>query len=61
MKKECTFEWDPKKEKNNIYKHRIGFLEAAEAFKDPKRKIIIIGAGFWRGAREYYEKQEKRP
>lgn len=91
MRDKCIFEWDPEKEKTNIHKHGIDFTEAAEAFRDARRKIItdskhsgkeeryfclgkvggkiltvrftyrkgkirVIGAGFWRGARRYYEK-----
>jgi uncharacterized DUF497 family protein len=41
MDKESNFEWDPEKEKINIYKHGIDFATAAEAFTDPKRRIII--------------------
>ena len=41
MDKECSFEWDPEKERINIYKHGIDFVTAAEAFKDPRRKLII--------------------
>jgi len=29
------FEWDPKKAKQNITKHRISFEQAATVFKDP--------------------------
>ena len=91
MREKCIFEWDSEKEKHNIHKHGVDFPQAAQAFRDPKRKIIIdskhsrkeeryfclgkvggkiltarftyrkgkiriIGAGFWRGARPYYEK-----
>jgi len=42
MFKECgSFIWDPRKERVNVYKHRIDFTIAAKAFKDPKRKIFI--------------------
>lgn len=34
-----SFIWDPEKELANIAKHRVGFITAAKAFKDPKRKI----------------------
>lgn len=29
------FEWDDKKEQDNIKKHRVTFLEAVESFMDP--------------------------
>jgi len=29
-----TFEWDPQKEKSNLEKHGVSFLEAASAFRD---------------------------
>jgi len=34
-----SFIWDPEKELANIAKHGVGFIAAAKAFKDPKRKI----------------------
>jgi hypothetical protein len=34
-----SFIWDPEKELANIAKHGVGFITAAKAFKDPKRKI----------------------
>ncbi len=30
------FEWDPRKERENLCKHRIGFREAIEIFADPR-------------------------
>lgn len=35
------FEWDIRKERLNIIKHRVGFKTAALAFKDPGRKIFV--------------------
>jgi len=35
-----SFVWDSEKEAENIRKHKIGFAEAAFAFKDPERKIF---------------------
>ena len=34
------FEWDPKKAKANLAKHRIGFEEALTAFADPLARIF---------------------
>lgn len=85
-----SFVWDLRKERINIYKHRISFTTAAKTFTDPNRKIFtdskhsereeryfcigkvdnkiltvrftyrsgrirIIGAGYWRKGRRYYE------
>jgi uncharacterized DUF497 family protein len=33
------FGWDPKKEKQNIKKHRVSFSEAVTVFYDPLAKI----------------------
>lgn len=87
----ASFIWDPEKEQFNIQKHGVSFRKAAQAFKDPQRKIYIdskhrhkeeryfcigkvsgriltvrflyregiiriIGAGYWRKGRKYYEK-----
>lgn len=84
------FEWDDRKNIENLQKHSVGFDEAADAFNDPKRIILkdekhsdeedryfcigktsrgvctvrftvregnvrIIGAGYWRRQRKYYE------
>ena len=38
---ESSFIWDYKKELDNIDKHRVDFITASKAFKDPKRKIYI--------------------
>jgi len=35
------FVWDYQKELDNINKHGINFITAAQAFKDTKRKIYI--------------------
>jgi len=40
MYKDTFFEWDEEKEETNISKHGISFLEAREAFSDPKRIIL---------------------
>ncbi|MDP8263181.1 MAG: BrnT family toxin [Candidatus Ancaeobacter aquaticus] len=37
--KNISFEWDDEKEAANIRKHRIDFVTAVQAFKDPERKI----------------------
>ncbi len=34
-----SFVWDAKKEAANVQKHRVDFVTAARAFKDPHRKI----------------------
>ena len=34
-------EWDAKKEKLNLIKHGVGFLEAHRAFLDPLRVIAV--------------------
>ena len=36
-----SFIWDPNREAINIQKHGVDFVTAAQAFKDPKRKIFI--------------------
>ncbi len=36
-----SFEWDTKKERQNVDKHGVGFNEAKIAFQDPKRIIAI--------------------
>jgi len=39
MEKGSSFIWDSRKELLNIYKHRVSFTVATEAFNDPNRKI----------------------
>ncbi len=39
--KHTDFTWDPLKEMLNLRKHGIDFVTAAEAFKDPDRKLFI--------------------
>lgn len=34
-----TFEWDPRKNTENLKKHRVGFDEALTAFADPLGRI----------------------
>jgi uncharacterized DUF497 family protein len=34
------FEWDPKKAKANLKKHRVSFDEATTVFKDPLARIF---------------------
>lgn len=36
-----VFEWDDKKEQENIKKHRVSFIEAKKAFYDEKRIITV--------------------
>ena len=35
------FQWDPKKEVENINKHKISFVDAIEVFNDPKNGTIF--------------------
>jgi uncharacterized protein len=35
------FEWDKRKEQENIKKHKVSFVEAKEAFYDYKRVIAV--------------------
>jgi uncharacterized protein len=86
------FVWDATKERTNIQKHGVDFLEATQTFHDPHRKIFtdekhssqeqrffcmgkvsdriltvrflyrvkkirILGAGYWRQGRKYYEQE----
>lgn len=88
------FEWDERKERENIAKHGVSFQEATKAFDDPRlvlaedadhsagelryfgfgrvgegvltvrftlrgERVRIIGAGFWRRGRSYYEKANR--
>ena len=41
MNNKSSFLWDPEKEISNIRKHGVDFITAAEAFKDPGRKIFM--------------------
>jgi hypothetical protein len=34
------FEWDEEKEKSNLVKHGVAFIEAVAAFADPQRVIL---------------------
>ncbi|MBP9854972.1 MAG: BrnT family toxin [Candidatus Omnitrophica bacterium] len=87
------FEWDERKELDNIQKHGVDFFMACKVFKDVKRKIYvdskhthdeerlfcigkadgriitvrftyrnkkirIIGAGYWRKGRQYYDQKD---
>lgn len=36
-----SFIWDVDKEKNNVLKHKVSFIEASEAFRDPQQKIFV--------------------
>ena len=36
-----AFEWDNKKEQENIKKHGVSFVEAKEAFYDDKRVLAV--------------------
>jgi uncharacterized DUF497 family protein len=37
---ELIFEWDPRKAKSNLAKHRVSFEEATKVFFDPLAKIF---------------------
>lgn len=41
MNGSSSFIWDLSRETYNIHKHGVDFATAAEAFKDPKRKIFV--------------------
>jgi uncharacterized DUF497 family protein len=34
------FEWDPEKDRSNLQKHGVSFLEAATVFEDPLSKTV---------------------
>ena len=36
-----TFEWDPRKDRTNLEKHRISFTEAITIFDDPLARIFV--------------------
>ena len=36
-----NFIWNERKERANIFKHRLDFSTAATAFNDPEKKIFI--------------------
>jgi uncharacterized DUF497 family protein len=38
------FEWDKEKERQNIARHGVSFLEAREAFDDPNRIVLADSA-----------------
>ena len=40
MKRYASFIWNTAKEIENIVKHGVDFTMAAEAFRDPERKIL---------------------
>ena len=35
------FEWDPEKDRSNLQKHGVSFLEAATVFEDPLSKTVL--------------------
>lgn len=37
---EYNFEWDPRKAKINIKKHKVAFIQASTVFKDPKALTV---------------------
>ena len=38
-----NFEWDPRKSKTNITKHKVSFEQAAEVFLDPTHIAVFDG------------------
>jgi uncharacterized protein len=36
-----SFDWDPKKERSNLQKHRLSFRQAATVFRDPRQVSIF--------------------
>ena len=38
---DLTFEWDPRKDRANLEKHRISFSEAMAVFDDPLARIFV--------------------
>jgi uncharacterized DUF497 family protein len=49
----ASFEWDDAKEKRNIAKHGLSFVEAQQAFLDPK-VVIAVDEGHSRGEARYF-------
>jgi uncharacterized protein len=35
------FEWDPEKDRSNLQKHGVSFLEAATVLEDPLSKTVL--------------------
>ena len=48
-----NFEWDPRKNNENIHKHRIGFEEAMLAFDDPN-SIFQDDAAHSQGEKRFF-------
>lgn len=68
-----AFEWDLKRELENISKHKVFFREAIEVFTDPKiihvvtvrytirgHTVRIFGAAKWRKWRKFYERKNSK-
>ena len=88
------FDWDPRKDQENLRKHAVPFAKAQLAFADPRRVIAkdlthgsgetryycfglveggiltvrftyrgdvirIFGAGYWRGGKKIYERENQ--
>jgi uncharacterized DUF497 family protein len=51
--KKAAFEWDPKKNHQNIEKHGVDFYDAQQAFLD-KRRIIAEDLDHSRGEKRYF-------
>jgi uncharacterized DUF497 family protein len=67
------FEWDHRKAERNLTKHGISFELATTVFDDPRLvlgvltvrftvrgdRVRIIGAGYWRRGKVFYEKTNR--
>jgi len=60
------FEWDPRKAHENLVKHGVTFESAKKAFDDPhlvlairEDRVRLIGAGYWRRGKVFYEKANR--
>ncbi|MBL8221481.1 MAG: BrnT family toxin [Bryobacterales bacterium] len=40
MQMQLVFEWDPRKDRANLEKHRVSFSEASSVFGDPLARIF---------------------
>ena len=53
MNPKTTFEWDDKKNEQNIKKHSVSFFKAQFAFKD-KNRVILEDLSHSRKEKRYY-------
>lgn len=49
----ATFDWDARKNRDNVEKHGVSFIEAQRAFGDPKR-FIAEDTAHSQGERRYF-------